>query len=114
MNIVDIEIRRETSSDKESNCERPTRSQSLQHRGRQGVKSRCARRGQRRKSKTYIVEGGRQVVGRGEINGAEVERIDVIKFVDNECKQDQLRLTELIFNSKITPTSSKNPTLLGD
>ena len=114
MNIVDIEIRRETSSDKESNCERPTRSQSLQHRGRQGVKSRCARRGQRRKSKTYIVEGGRQVVGRGEINGAEVERIDVIKFVDNKCKQDQLRLTELIFNSKITPTSSKNPTLLGD
>ena len=54
------------------------------------------------------------MVGRGEINGAEVERIDVIKFVDNECKQDQLRLTELIFNSKITPTSSKNPTLLGD
>ena len=48
------------------------------------------------------------------INGAEVERIDVIKFVDNECKQDQLQLTELIFNSKITPTSSKNATPLGD
>ena len=54
------------------------------------------------------------MVGRGEINGAEVERIDVIKFVDNGCKQDQLRLTDLIFNSKISPTSSKNATLLGD
>ena len=114
MNIIDIEMRRETSSDKESNCERLTRSQSLQHRGWQGVKSHCARRGQQQKSKTYIVEGGRQVVGRGEINGAEVERINVIKFVDNECKQDQLWLTDLIFNSKISPTSSKNTTMLGD